>query len=287
MNALSTVRNPLPLGRYEVDLWTPTHQAPGVRDGVPIFNRWREANSARVRVLHAESWATEPRKTRVLFEVMAAPGAWPFAQLGIPERSGSDVGAISFSDIISFILDPLGTVERSAGDAAGHFFADLQKPELQELRAAISTTQANIAIVRATLEQIRNGTAADPKTAIAGALHLVEQSMELLVHAGGKVVIDFPRNLVNRLLKDLHDLKQSIHDAPGKALAALGKVARDVVLPYEAASIGGGVLVCALAWALWTGKRSKGTDTAMLLGGAALLLGGSTLFQNVMHPKAS
>lgn len=288
MNALGPVRNPLPLGRYEVDLWTPTQQAPSVRDGVPIFNRWREANAQRVRVLHAECWNTEPRQTRVLFEVAASPGAWPFAQLGTPEPARSDVGALSFADVVSFLFDPLGTVELSAAQAAGHFLADVAAPELQQLRAAISVTQANIAIVRATLEAVRNGTVHDPKEAIAASLNLIQQSIEMLVQAGGSVAIAFPRHIVNTLLQDLHNLKQAIHDAPGKALAALGKVATDAIIPFEVANMGGAVLLAGIAYVLWSGKRTKTTDNVLLVGAAALVLGGGTLISNIFsHPKAA
>lgn len=281
--------NPLPPGRYQVDLWSPT---PGVtvRDGVPIFNRWREANAARVRVLHAECWATEPRQTRVLFEVIERPGAWPFGALGPPEHatvSGEvgEVGAISFADVVSFLFDPLGTLEMSAAQAAAHFVADLSRPELQELRAALSVTKANIAIIRASLEAIRNGTAPDPKEAIAATLNLIEQSTELILKSAAKIPFDFPRNLVNKVLQDLHDLKNAIHDAPNKALSALGKVAKDFVVPYEVANIGAGIAAAALAYVIWSGKRSKTTDNVMLLGGAALLFGGAKLFDNIFHPS--
>jgi len=283
--------NPLPPGRYQVDLWSPT---PGVtvRDGVPVFNRWREANAARVRVLHAECWNTEPRQTRVLFEVLDRPGAWPFGQLGPPEHatvSGEvgEVGAISFADVVSFLFDPLGTLEMSAAQAAGHFVADLSRPELQELRAALSVTKANIAIIRASLEAIRNGTAPDPKEAIAATLNLIEQSTELLVKSAARIPFDFPRNLVNKVLQDLHDLKTAIHDAPAKALGALGKVAKDFVLPYEVANIGGAVAIGALAFVLWSGKRSNATDNLMLLGLAGVALGGGTLLSNILHPKGT
>lgn len=277
--------NPLQPGRYQVDLWSPT---PGVtvRDGVPIFKRWREANAARVRVLHAESWNTEPRQTRVLFEVLERPGAWPFGQLGPPELASTSEVGVSFVDVVEFLFDPLGSLESSAAEAAAHFLADLSRPELQELRAALSVTKANIAIIRASLEAIKNGTAPDPKEALAATLNLIDQSTELLLKSAGRIPFDFPRNLVNRVLQDLHDLKTAIHDAPSKALGALGKVAKDFVLPYEVANLGGALAIGTLAWLIWSGRKSsKTTDNLMLLGAAAMVLGGGTLLNNLLNPK--
>jgi hypothetical protein len=185
--------------------------------------------------------------------------------------------------VVEFLFDPLGALEASATAAAAHFVADLSRPELQQLRAALSVTQANVAIIRASLEAIRNGTAPDPKEAIAATLNLIAQSTELLVKSAGAIPFDFPRNLINRVLTDLHALGQAIREAPSKALSLLGKVAKDAIIPFEVANIGGAVVACAIGWVLWSGKRTKSTDNLLLLGAAAAVLGGGTLLSNIFH----
>lgn len=272
--------NPLPPGRYQLDLWSPTETKP-VRDGVPVFNKWREKNAARVRVIHAECWNTDPRQTRVLFEVIDRPGAFPFGALGKPNLVGS---AATIIDAVQFLLDPLGSVESSAAEAAAHFFTVLSAPELQHVRAALSVTRANIAIIRATLEAVLNHTAPDPVAAIAACKGLIQGSLEALTAALGAVTIDFPRRMVSGVIDDLNALAKAIEDAPARALKAVAQAAKDVVLPLETASIGGAVFAAAALWVLYHNKRSGSTDTIMLLGGAALLLGGSDLLDNLLHP---
>ena len=289
---MSTVaRNPLPSGRYEVDLYTPTDSATSVRDGVPIFNHWRETNAERVRVLHAECWNTSPRRTRVLFEVRARPGAWPFGQLGKPERV-AEVGAVSFAEIAAFLFNPLGSLEESIAAAAGTFVTDqlsaFAAPELQELRNAIIITRANIAVIRALLEGVRNHTVPDPAAAITECRRLIKQSLELLVHAvAGLAAVDFPRRITQKLIDDLRALEKSIRDAPAKALQFLedeaGLIARDVGVPF-AVSTGGLVALGVAAYFLFSGKRNKDTGHIALLGAAALVLGGAQLVDNIEHP---
>lgn len=275
--------NPLPVGRYQLDLWSPTDTKP-VRDGVPVFNKWREKNAQRVRVLHAECWNTDPRQTRVLFEVLDRPGAFPFGTLGKPNMVAQVGSAATFVDAVQFLLDPLGALEASAGAAAEHFFSDLASPELQHVRAALSLARANIAVIRATLEAVLNHTAPDPVAAIAACKALIQSSLEALASALGSTVVDFPRRMVSQVIDDLRALAQAIEDAPARALKAVAQAAKDVVLPLETASIGGAVFAAAALWVLYTNKRSGSTDTLMLLGGAALLLGGSDLLDNLLHP---
>lgn len=277
------IGNPLPVGRYVVDLFTPTASTPGVRDGVPIFRRWRQSNAARVRVVHAETWDTSPRKTRVQFEVEAPPGAWPFAQLGPPAHA-AEVGAVpTIADAVAFLFDPLGALEGKAASAAAHFLAQQASPELRELNAAISVTRANIAIIRATLEAVRNGTAPNPVAAVAAAKSLARQSLELLTAAMGAVTVDFPRRKVSELIADLHAFEQAIEAAPANAFKALAQAASDVAVPFEAANLGALVFGAAALWAV-TKKRSDATDLGMAVGAAMLLLGGSTLVDNLLHP---
>jgi len=282
------VQNPLSPGLYRLDLFSPTDARPDVRDGVPVFGRWRKANQHAVRVVEAATYATEPRHTCVVFEVLGRPGAFPFGQLGKPEPTSLvGIGFPSFVSIAEFLLDPLGSLEHSAAEAAGKFFADMSRPELANLRSALSVTKANIAIIRAKLDAVRNGTAANPAAAIAEALDLVKQSTELILGAAAHIPIDFPRNVVNRVLSDLHELGKAIEEAPRKALGLLGRVARDVVVPFEAASIGTGVVILAGLWALHQGNVSKATRNLLLIGGAVAVLGGGTLLENILHPKAS
>jgi hypothetical protein len=275
--------NPLPVGRYQLDLWSPTDTKP-VRDGVPVFNKWREKNAARVRVLHAECWNTDPRQTRVLFEVLDRPGAFPFGALGKPNLLAQVGSAATFVDAVQFLMDPLGALEANAAETATHFFTVLGAPELQHVRAALSVTRANIAIIRATLEAIANHTAPDPVAAIAACKGLIQGSLEALTAALGAVTIDFPRRMVSGVIDDLNALARAIEDAPARALKAVAQAAKDVVLPLETASIGGAVFAAAALWVLYNNKRSGSTDTLMLVGGAALLLGGSDLLDNLLHP---
>ena len=262
--------NPLPVGRYQLDLWSPTDAKP-VRDGVPVFNKWREKNAERVR--HEQ-----------LALVLDRPGAFPFGTLGKPNMVAQVGSAATFVDAVQFLLDPLGALEANAGAVAEHFFSDLASPELQHVRAALSVTRANIAIIRATLEAVLNHTAPDPVSAIAACKGLIQGSLEALTSALGSVTIDFPRRMVSQVIHDLNTLAQAIEDAPARALKAVAQAAKDVVLPIETASIGGAVFAAAALWVLYNNKRSGSTDTLMLLGGAALLLGGSDLLDNLLHP---
>ena len=152
------------------------------------------------------------------------------------------------------------------------------------MRAALSLARANIAVIRATLEAVMNHTAPDPVAAINACKGLIAGSIEALTQALGAVTIDFPRRMVSGVIDDLRALAQAIEDAPARALKAVAQAAKDVVLPLETASIGGAVFAAAALWVLYTNKRSGSTDTLMLLGGAALLLGGSDLLDNLLHP---
>lgn len=276
--------NPLPVGRYQLDLWSPTTAKP-VRDGVPVFNKWREKNAERVRVLHAETWNTDPRQTTVLFEVLNRPGAFPFGALGKPVLVAQVGSAAALVDAVSFLMDPLGSLESSAAAAAAHFLSDLASPELVHVRQALIVAKANIAIIRATLEAVVNKTAPDPIGAIAGCKHLIQSTLETLTAALGSVTIDFPRRMVSQVIADLHALEKAIEDAPARALKAVAQAAKDVVIPLETAGLGGIVFAAAAAWMLYNNKRSGATDQLMLLGGAALLLGGAGLFDNLLHPE--
>jgi len=280
--------NPLPPGRYQVDLWTPTEAAPGVRDGVPIFRKWREANAARVQVLHAETWATDPHQTRVLFELTGRPGAWPFGALGPPELAGEvGGGAASLIQIAEFLFAPMLTLEASAAAAAAKFVAELAAPELREVRDAIIVTRANVAIIRGVLAAIRNGTATDPHEGLAACLQLVRSSRDALLHAASAVALGFPRRIVDKLLADLAALEHAIVSAPSKALhkavQTVKDLATDVVLPWGEAQLGTFAIVAVAGLALWQGKK---VNTNLLLAGAALLALGAVSFDPLhLHHK--
>ena len=276
--------NPLPVGRYQLDLWSPTDAKP-VKDGVPVFNKWRERNAERVKVLHAECWNTEPRQTRVMFEVHAKPGAFPFGQLGKPVMVAEVGSAATFVDAVQFLMDPLGTLEASAAEAAGHFLRELAAPELAHVRDAINIARVNIATIRALLESIANHTSPDPLSAIATCKQLITTSLEALTAALGAAPGDFARRIVSQVIADLNHLAQAIEDAPARALKAAVQVAKDVLIPESV--FGTGALLVAGAVALWwfqDKKRSSEGDTLLLVGAAAMLLGGGTLFENLTHP---
>ena len=275
--------NPLPVGRYQLDLWSPTDARP-VKDGVPVFNKWREKNAARVRVLHAERWNTDPNQTRVLFEVNAKPGAFPFGQLGKPVMVAEVGSAATFVDAVQFLMDPLGILDSSAVKAAEHFLVELAPPELAHVRDAINVTRANIAIIRGTLEAVLNHTAPDPLSAIAACKQLITSSLEILTHALGSVAIDFPRRIVSQVIDDLNHLQQAIEDAPARALKAVAQAAKDVILPIE--TVGMGTVLAAAAAVLWWGqrKRSDASDGLLIAGVAAVLLGSTGLLDNLLHP---
>lgn len=217
----------------------------------------------------------------------------PFGQLGLPHLTTASVGAISIADVVRFLFDPLGDVENTLGELAGLMLGDqvaaLATPELKELRNAIIITRANLAVIRAMLESVHNHTSPDPQGAVTQCRVLIKQSLELLVHAIGAIVtVDYPRRAVNALIDGLRKLEQTIVDAPAKALQFLEDEARilaeDVAAPV-AVGTAGMVALGFAAYAMFNGKRSKKTDGLLLLGAAALVLGGGTLFTNIQHPQ--
>jgi len=275
--------NPLPVGRYQLDLWSPTDSKP-VRDGVPVFNKWREKNATRVKVLHAECWSTDPRQTRVLFEVNDKPGAFPFGQLGKPIMVAQVGSAATFVDAVQFLLDPLGSLEASAAAAAARAVSELASPELAHVRDALNVAKVNIAIIRAMLEAVVNHTAPDPLSAIAACKELIKSTLEGLTAALGSVTIDFPRRIVSTVIDDLHNLQRAIEDAPARALKAVAQAAKDLVVPVQEIQLG--LVLAAGAAFLWytQRKRSDTSDGLLLAGVAAVLLGGTNLADTLFHP---
>jgi len=85
--------NPLPNGLYWIDLFSPTPSSPTTKEGPPIFHAWAKTNSGKVLVRRTEEFPEPaamggPRRTWILFEVVAPPGAFPFG-LGYPTTATS------------------------------------------------------------------------------------------------------------------------------------------------------------------------------------------------------
>lgn len=292
MTALAAITNPLPRGVYSIDLYSPTELAPQVTDGVPIFGRWRKANAHAVRVLEATAYSTEPVRSRVVFEVASPPGAFPFGVLGAPSPAQSEVGALpSFADIALFLLNPIGSLELAAVKAAAHFLAEATAPELRGVRDAVSAAKANIAIVRATLEAVRNGTAPDNAVALAGAAGLIKETLAALLKASAAVPLNAPRHLIENVIAELRAMLKAIEEAPAKAIRGAAAAAKgfvtDVVVPFEAANIGAAVALLTGWYLLEGGKRSKTTDVLVLAGIGVAVLGGTLGVHNLFNPSIS
>jgi hypothetical protein len=82
--------NPLPNGLYWIDLFSPSSSSPTTKDGPPIFFAWVNSNKGRVTVRRTEEFPEPalggPRRTWIMFEVLAPPGAFPFG-LGYPNST--------------------------------------------------------------------------------------------------------------------------------------------------------------------------------------------------------
>jgi hypothetical protein len=186
--------------------------------------------------------------------------------------------------IAEFLLDPLGTAMGTASSAAAKFMADLAAPELAHVRDAIIVTRANLAMARGVLEAIRNGTASDPHEGLAAVLQLMNQSRQALTDALAGVAIDFPRRIVMKLLADIQAVEQAVKNAPSKAFNAVVTAAKDVVVPFELASLGSAIAVGVVGWALFSGKKP---NTDLLLVGAAVLALGIGTFNPPLPGKAT
>lgn len=84
-------KDPLAAGVYWLDVWRPSMFLPKYPDGEPHMQLWLGANADRVKLIKREltsDWSTKdnPRPTRLFytFQVLAAPGPFPFAKLGFP-----------------------------------------------------------------------------------------------------------------------------------------------------------------------------------------------------------
>lgn len=290
MNALA-ITNPLPAGVYEIDLYSPTERTAQVTDGVPLFGRWRRANAHAVRVVEAAAFNTHPRRSRIKFEVTSPPGAFPFGSLGPPapllDVSGLELP--SFADIAHFLISPISKLQLEAVKAAAHFLADATKPELKQIRDAVIRAKANIAIVRGTIEAVRNGTAPNNAQAIAGAANLIRESIAGLLSASASLPVNAPRRVIEELVSELQAMLKAIEEAPGKAIRGAAAAAKgfvsEVVVPFEVGGLGLAAALLTGWYLLDGGKRSKGTDTLILVGLGVAAFGYSSGVNNLLSPK--
>lgn len=275
-----TVTNPLTPGVYRIDL--PCELA-------PLFGNWRRAQKGKVHVIELENGPEG--KARVSFVVFGRPGAFPFGRLGHPVR-GSVVGATmpDWPDVVAFIFRPLGPTEEALSVKRwADFFLSHAAPEFAELQAAVAVARANVAIIRAQLEQVKAGTSRSPAAAVSNAASLAQQSIELLLAKAGRIPLSFPRALVNESIATLTALVDEIKAAPGKALHAItefagdafNKVALPFVIPAELGLVGVGLLLLGGYLAFQEKKTTPTTRNLMLAGGAVALLGGGTVASNI------
>jgi len=280
------VTNPLTPGVYRIDL--PCKLA-------PVFGNWRRAQKGKVQLLELEngppaqgSVGGEPT-ARVSFVVFKPPGAFPFGRLGKPV-AGQLVGeAPGWADVLSFVLAPLGAADAALGEKMGEFLAAHTTPEFAGLHEAVVIVQANMGVIRAQIEMVRNGAPNGPAV-LHNAATLVAQSIELLVQRAGAIPGAFPRVVINEALAKLNELADAIAAAPGRALHAITKFPGQVwdnwlkpfVLPAEIGLAGVGLLLLGgyLAYSEG-GKVTPTTKNLMLAGGAIAVLGGATLATNI------
>lgn len=287
--ALAAITNPLPAGVYEIDLFSPSDDAPNVHDGVPVFGKWRRANGHAVEVLAATAYNSVPRRSRIRFRVHQPPGAFPFGVLGPPRPEPAVVGDMpSFADMALFLFAPLASIELAVAKAAAQFLVNASKGEIKELAAAVSAARANIATVRAALEAVRNGTAPDNGVALAGAAGLVKETIEMLLKAAAAIPANAPRHVIDNLLTELRAMLKAIEEAPRKAVRGAANIAKgfvtDVVVPFELGGVGVALGLLTAFYLLEGGQRSKTTDMLLLGAGAVALLGYGSATHNLLNP---
>jgi hypothetical protein len=258
------------------------------------FGKWRRAQRGRVQLCELENGPHG--SARVSFAVLDRPGAFPFGRLGKPTR-GTVVGDVlpSWSDVVLFPLRafPPAELALEAGRWA-KFFAAHSSAEFAALRDAVTVARGNLAVVRAQLELVRNGSVPNPGAVLANAARTVKASVELLLTRAAAIPIAFPRQLVNDAIKELTAVADAIAAAPGKALHALTNFAGGVVdtlaLPVglEALAI---VALAAGGFMAFTEKKVTPLSRNLMLGGAvAAVAAGFVGTKNVLdlaHPKAT
>jgi hypothetical protein len=272
-----TVTNPLSPGVYRIDLPCPL---------APVFGNWRRAQRGKVQLLALENG---PAGTaRVSFVVFKAPGAFPFGRLGKPTE-GQIVGELpGWAGIVAYVLNPLGAAESALGQKMSEFLAAHTAPEFAALHEAVAVVKANMAVIRAELELVRQGAPNGPAVLHHAAV-LVGQSIELLVQRAGAIPGAFPRVVINEALAKLNELADAIAAAPANALHAITSFGektwdswlKPFVLPAEI-GLGGVALLLLGGYLAYTEKTPSPTaKNLMLAGGAIAVLGGATLATNV------
>lgn len=258
------VVNPLSVGVYRIDL--PTELA-------GTFGKWRRAQRGRVQLCELENGPNG--SARVSFAVLDRPGAFPFGKLGKPTRGTLVSGDVlpEWKDVVLFPLRqfPGAELALQVGTWA-NFFATHATAEFAALKDAISIARANLAIVRAQLELVRNGSAPNPGAVLQNAAALVKQSAEMILTRAAAIPIAYPRELVNNAIKQLTAAADAIAAAPGKALHALTNFAGDVIntVALPAGLAGAAVLAMAAGgFLVVTEKKITPTSRNLLLGAAA------------------
>jgi hypothetical protein len=273
------VVNPLAVGVYRIDL--PVELA-------STFGKWRRAQRGRVQLCELENGPNG--SARVSFAVLDRPGAFPFGKLGKPTRGTLVSGDVlpEWKDVVLFPLRqfPGAEVALQVGTWA-NFFATHATAEFGALRDAVTVARGNLAVVRAQLELVRNGSVPNAGAVLQNAAGTIKASVELLLSRAAAIPLAYPRELVNNAIKELTAVADAIAAAPGKALHALSNFAGDVAntfaLPVglEALAIVG---LAAGGFLAWTEKKITPLSRNLLLGGAAAgVAAGFVGTQNVMH----
>lgn len=279
------VKNPLAVGVYRIDLPI---------DKAADFGKWRRAQRGRVHVCELENGPNG--SARVTFAVLDRPGAFPFAKLGKPVAGSIIAGAVlpEWKDVVLFPLRQLPGAELALQVARwANFFATHAQPEFAGLRDAVTVARGNLAVVRAQLELVRNGSVPNPGQVLQNAAQTVRASVDLLLSRAAAIPIAYPKELVNDAIKELTAAADAIAAAPGKALHAItdfaGKAADTLAAPVLL-ELGAAVLLGAGALMAFAEKKVTPTSRNLMLGGAAAALAsgfdlGLNLFA-VTHPKA-
>ena len=281
----ATVTNPLAVGVYRIDL--PIERAPD-------FGKWRRAQRGRVQICELENGPNG--SARVSFAVLDRPGAFPFGKLGKPTRGNLVVGAVlpEWKDVVAFPLRMFPPAEIALDVARwANFFASHATAEFAALKDAVTLSRANLAIVRAQLELVRNGSVPNSGAVLQNAAAIVKSSVELLLSKAAAIPIAFPRELVNSAIKELTAVADAIAAAPGKALHALtdfaGTAFDTLALPVglEALAV---VALAAGGFMAFTEKKVTPLSRNLMLAGAGAAVAagfvGTTNVLNLVNRKA-
>lgn len=126
--------NPIPAGRYWLDVFTPSPA--GHADSEAVFSRWLGENFGRVVVRTTETFPGPPLRNWYLFEVLAGatPTAFPFVALGFPTKAGPEVKSSG------------DTVQRPPPEAGGAVEALLQT--LRDNAAVVAAIAVGVLFAR-------------------------------------------------------------------------------------------------------------------------------------------